>query len=35
MSGSREKWIDRWWPALVITFGLVCMAAVDFFKPSY
>ena len=29
----RERWIDTWWPALVIAFGLVFVSCLVFFKP--
>jgi len=35
MSESHEaKWIDRWWPLLVITFGVVFVTFLISFKPT-
>jgi hypothetical protein len=34
MSLHREPWVDRWWPALVITFGLIFVSMLIFFKPT-
>lgn len=33
-SGSGA-WIDRWWLVLLIVFGLVFIATLAFFHPSY
>jgi len=35
MSESRkqELWLETWWPALVITFGLIFLSCLVFFKP--
>ena len=35
MSESHEKeaWIDTYWPVLVITFGLIFVSCLVFFKP--
>jgi hypothetical protein len=36
MSSSNEQgWsLDRWWPALVILFGLIFVSVLISFKPS-
>ena len=36
MSSSHhsEPWIDRWWPLLVITFGLIFVTFLISFKPT-
>ena len=33
MSVVREPWIDRWWPVLVILFGLIFLSVLVSFKP--
>jgi len=35
MSESHEQgaWLDTWWPALVIAFGLIFVSCLVFFKP--
>jgi hypothetical protein len=35
MSSKKDSWIDRWWPLLVITFGVGCVAILVLFHPSY
>lgn len=32
-SNHSEPWIDTWWPLLVITFGLIFVSFLVFFKP--
>ena len=34
-SKKHEMWLDRWWPVLLIGFGLIFISALAFFKPSY
>jgi hypothetical protein len=29
----KEAWLDTWWPALVIAFGLIFVSCLVFFKP--
>jgi hypothetical protein len=29
----KEPWLDTWWPALVIAFGLIFVSCLVFFKP--
>jgi hypothetical protein len=33
MSSSRELVLDRWWPLLVILFGLIFVSVLVSFKP--
>jgi hypothetical protein len=33
MSSSRESVLDRWWPLLVILFGLIFVFVLVSFKP--
>jgi hypothetical protein len=33
MSSSRESVLDRWWPLLVILFGLIFVCVLVSFKP--
>lgn len=33
MSASRESWVDRYWPWLVILFGLIFVSVLVSFKP--
>jgi hypothetical protein len=33
MSSSRESVLDRWWPLLVILFGLIFVSVLVSFKP--
>jgi len=32
-SNSSEKWLDRWWPLLLILFGVLCVSFLVSFKP--
>lgn len=33
-SGSKSGiWLDRWWPLLLIMFGLVFISTLAFFSP--
>jgi hypothetical protein len=34
MSVSRESWLDRWWPLLVICFGLIFVSMLVSFHPT-
>lgn len=29
------KWIDRWWPLLLITFAVTFISTLIFFHPGY
>ena len=33
-SHEQEPWIDTWWPALVITFGIIFVTILVSFKPT-
>lgn len=33
MSSSRESWLDRYWPVLLILFGLIFVAFLVSFHP--
>jgi hypothetical protein len=33
MSSSSESWLDRWWPLLVILFGLAFVTLLVSFHP--
>jgi hypothetical protein len=33
MSSARESVLDRWWPLLVILFGLIFVSVLVSFKP--
>lgn len=37
MSSSNESvhWLDRWWPLLVILFGLLFLTFLVSFSPKY
>ena len=35
MSLKREPWIDRWWPLLLILFGVACVTLLVVFHPTY
>ena len=30
---SKEPWLETYWPVLVITFGLIFVSCLVFFKP--
>jgi hypothetical protein len=34
-SGGSGSWMDRNWFWLVISFGAVCVAAIDFWHPHW
>jgi len=34
MSASNEPWVDRWWPLLVILFGVLFVSILVTFKPT-
>jgi steroid 5-alpha reductase family enzyme len=36
MSSSSESmsWVDRWWPLLVILFGILFVTILDTFAPT-
>ena len=33
-SGESVSWVDRWWPLLVILFGLLFVSILVSFKPA-
>lgn len=33
MSASNEKWLDRWWPLLLILFGVLFVSVLVSFAP--
>ena len=33
LSSESVSWIDRWWPLLVILFGLIFVAFLTTFSP--
>jgi len=34
LATEREAWVDRWWPLLVILFGLIFVSVLVSFKPT-
>jgi hypothetical protein len=34
MSSSSEGWLDRWWPLLVILYGLLFVTVLVTFSPT-
>lgn len=34
-SEHKENWLDTWWPALVIGFGVVFVSFLVSFKPAW
>jgi hypothetical protein len=35
MSAEKSSWIDRWWPLLLIAFGVACVTLLVVFHPTY
>jgi len=33
-SSVSESWVDRWWPLLVILFGVLFVSILVSFKPT-
>ena len=33
-SSESEAWVERWWPLLVITFGLIFVTVLVNFSPT-
>ena len=33
MSVTTERWLDRWWPLLVILYGVIFITALATFSP--
>ena len=34
MSASSESWLDRWWPLLVILYGVLFVTILVTFSPT-
>lgn len=34
LATEREPWFDRWWPLLVILFGVIFVSILVSFKPT-
>ena len=34
MSASSERWLDRWWPLLVILYGILFVTVLVTFSPT-
>ena len=34
LASDREPWCDRWWPLLVILFGIIFVSILVSFKPT-
>lgn len=34
VASEREAWVDRWWPLLLIVFGVIFVTVLVTFKPS-
>jgi hypothetical protein len=34
MSSSSEPWLDRWWPLLVILYGVLFVTVLVSFSPT-
>jgi hypothetical protein len=34
MSSSNERWLDRWWPLLVILYGVLFVTVLVTFSPT-
>ena len=34
VSNESEPWVDRWWPLLVILFGVLFVSILVSFKPT-
>jgi hypothetical protein len=32
-SSSKSSWLDRWWPLLLILFGLIFISTLAFYSP--
>ena len=33
VSSERERWLDRWWPLLVILYGVMFITTLVTFSP--
>jgi hypothetical protein len=34
LANDREVWVDRWWPLLLILFGVLFVTVLVSFKPA-
>ena len=34
MTSSNEPWFDRWWPLLVILYGILFVTVINSFHPT-
>jgi steroid 5-alpha reductase family enzyme len=34
LASERESWVDRWWPLLLILFGVIFVACLVSFNPA-
>ena len=34
-SEYKELWLDKWWPALVISYGVIFILTLAHWKPAY
>jgi len=34
LASERESWVDRWWPLLLILFGVLFVSILVTFKPG-
>ena len=34
MNSSSERWLDRWWPLLVILYGVLFVTVLVTFSPT-
>jgi hypothetical protein len=34
LASEREVWVERWWPLLVILFGVLFVTCLVSFKPT-
>jgi hypothetical protein len=35
MSSQKDSWLDRWWPLLLIIFGVACVTLLVVFHPMH
>jgi hypothetical protein len=33
-SSASESWLDRWWPLLLILFGIIFVTVLTHFSPT-
>lgn len=34
LASERESWVDRWWPLLLILFGVIFVTCLVSFNPT-